>query len=86
MFLLHLYKLGSVTHTGFHLYKPPPPIKVRGNISYQTVYIEISYPNKNFYNNLTMKVIVLESITLNPNQLWKQHYYPYQWYKDIHRL
>ena len=32
-----------------------------------------------------MKVIVLESITLNPNQLWKQHYYPYQWYKIIHR-
>ena len=40
---------------------------VRENISYQAIHIEISYPNKDFYNNLTMKIIVLESITLNPN-------------------
>ena len=40
----------------------------------------ITYPVINIYNYMTMKVIVLESITLNPNQLWKQHYYQYQWY------
>ena len=46
----------------------------------------ITYPAINIYNYMTMKIIVLESITLNPYKLWKQHYHLYQWYKIIQHL
>ena len=46
----------------------------------------ITYPAINIYNYMTMKIIVLESITLNPYKLWKQHYHLFQWDEISHHL
>ncbi len=80
-----IYIKQEVLHTSDCTPKNTPPHKWNGKVKpIQHVQEKYNLASMNIHNYMAMKVIVLESITLNPNQLWKQHYYPYQWYRIIH--